>query len=356
MTNNTLEPTLDLAQRWSRLRVEQPKTRIRDAAASLGVSEAELLATTVDGHTVVRLDPRFRELLTGIPALGKVMALTRNDDVVHERKGLYEGVDTTGHAGIVLGPDIDLRIFFSEWVYGFGIQEASEQGTHRSLQFFDARGNSIHKIFVQDEHAAEAFTDLVSQYRATEQPTTLAVKPMATPVPEKSDTEIDQAGFQADWDALQDTHDFFPLLRKFGVSRTQALRLAGNQRAHRLPASVVRGLLESASNHETPVMIFVGNPGCIQIHTGLVRNIKVMGPWLNVMDPDFNLHLREDRIDSVWVVRKPTRDGVVTSVELFNAEGDNMALVFGKRKPGQTEDKGWQDLVAMLESDTAVRV
>jgi hypothetical protein len=37
-------------------------------------------------------------------------------------------------------------------------------------------------------------------------------------------------------------------------------------------------------------MCFVGNRGCIQIHTGPVKNIKIMGPWLNVMDPGFNLH------------------------------------------------------------------
>jgi hypothetical protein len=46
-----------------------------------------------------------------------------------------------------------------------------------------------------------------------------------------------------------------------------------------------------------------------------------MGPWLNVLDPGFNLHLREDLIASAWIVRKPTADGVVSSLELFDAGG-----------------------------------
>src|SRR5690348_18119092 len=29
----------------------------------------------------------------------------------------------------------------------------------------------------------------------------------------------------------------------------------------------------------------------------------------NILDPDFNMHLREDLIESAWVVRKPTTDG-----------------------------------------------
>lgn len=348
------ETAAGLAARWEVLRQEQPKIRIRDAAQALGASEAELLATTVDGTTVVRLDTRFREILNEIPALGKVMALTRNDSVVHERKGVYQGIDTTGHAGLVLGPDIDLRIFFSEWAFGFALDEKpadGKDGARRSLQFFDARGNSVHKIYAQSEDAAPAFAALVEKYRAVGQSTTLEVKPAgAGRAPGLADAAVDAVAFGAAWDALQDTHEFFPLLRKFGLERTQALRLAGPTRARALPPGSARRLLESASARELPVMIFVGNPGCIQIHTGPVNNIKVMGPWLNVLDPDFNLHLREDRIDSEWIVRKPTRDGVVTSFELFDRDGENIALVFGKRKPGQAEDPAWRDLVVETEA------
>ncbi|MCP2936632.1 hemin-degrading factor, partial [Salmonella enterica subsp. enterica serovar Typhimurium] len=84
-------------------------------------------------------------------------------------------------------------------------------------------------------------------------------------------------------------------------------------------------------------MCFVGNPGMIQIHTGPVHRIEVMGPWLNVLDPGFNLHLRQDLVDQTWIVRKPTADGVVTSVELLDAAGETIALFFGERKPGKPE-------------------
>lgn len=353
MTTTTLERPVDLAKRWAELRADQPKIRIRDAARKLGVSEAELLATTVDGQSVIRLAPRFRELLAEIPALGKVMALTRNDEAVHERKGVYEGVDMSGHAGLVVGPDIDLRIFFHDWKHAFAIQEPDEgtHGSRRSLQVFDSRGHSIHKIFVQDEAAADAFSRLVARYRADEQTTSLEIAGPAARPTDLPDGEIDVEAFRAAWDGLQDTHDFFMLLKTHKVGRTQALRLAQGARARALRPDVVRALLEQASARELPIMIFVGNPGCIQIHTGPVRNVKVMGPWLNVMDPEFNLHLREDLVQSAWLVRKPTRDGVVTSIELYNGEGDNIALIFGKRKPGQPEDAAWQQLAAKLEEE-----
>src|SRR5256885_1432567 len=79
-------------------------------------------------------------------------------------------------------------------------------------------------------------------------------------------------------------------------------------------------LLGDAAVDGLPIMVFVDSGGCIQIHTGPVHNIQPMdtpggAQWINVMDPDFNLHLRCDLIASVWAVQKPTADGVVTSVE-----------------------------------------
>jgi putative hemin transport protein len=115
----------------------------------------------------------------------------------------------------------------------------------------------------------------------------------------------------------------------------------------------VAQLLGDAAVDALPIMVFVGSGGCIQIHTGPVHNIQPLdtpggAQWINVMDPGFNLHLRCDMIASVWAVQKPTSDGVVTSVEAFDAQGELMAMFFGERKPGQHELQGWRELVAGL--------
>ena len=54
---------------------------------------------------------------------------------------------------------------------------------------------------------------------------------------------------------------------------------------------------------------------------GPIKALKATGPWFNILDPRFNLHLPEDAIPSAWVVKKPTSDGTVTSLELFDAGG-----------------------------------
>ena len=110
-------PSADLAARWSRLRGEKPALRIRDAAATLGVSEAELVVLGV-GQTATALAADWRALLADMPSVGRVMCLTRNEHCVHERHGRFEDVQVSGPHGLVLGPDIDLRLFLGSWRHG----------------------------------------------------------------------------------------------------------------------------------------------------------------------------------------------------------------------------------------------
>lgn len=332
---------------WENLLREDPKLRIRDAAVRLGVSEAELLATDC-GAGVTRLQPEWGEILKGMPALGRVMALTRNDSAVHERYGCFEQVAINGVMGLVLGPDIDLRLFLGQWKHGFAATQVLHSGTRDSLQFFDASGSAILKVYLTEDSDRAAHEVLVARWRADDQSPVLAA---AAPPPAEAvrpDSTVDIAGLRAAWAALRDTHDFFALLKKFQVSRTQALRLVGADLACPVPPGAARQTLETAAACEVPIMVFVGNRGGIQIHTGIVEHIKPMGPWLNVLDADFNLHLREDHIAQAWVVRKPTDDGEVTSLELFDSAGQTIALIFGKRKPGIPESLAWRALTAEL--------
>ncbi len=336
-----------LKEKWTALKAEQPQMRIRNAADALGVSEGELLSTNV-GESVTVLTPDFPAILSEIESLGKVMALTRNDECVHERKGVYLNGDfSSPHAQLFVGEDIDLRIFLSQWKFAFAVVE----GDKKSLQFFGKDGLAIHKIYLTKDSNEAAFDALVEKFKSDEQTAGIETEAIAPKAEEKPDSEIGVAGFQTAWKELKDTHDFFMMLRKFGVSRIQALRLAPDTTfAKKIDNEKVVTLLEQASERDLPIMVFVGNRGNIQIHTGNVKKVMWHGPWFNVMDPNFNLHLDTTRIAETWVVRKPTEDGMVTAVEVFNKEGEIIVQFFGKRKPGIPELEIWRELVAELEA------
>jgi putative hemin transport protein len=343
----------ELAARWAALREVKPQLRNRDAAAELGVSEAELIASRDDAGTF-RLRPDWLALFEALPGLGRVMALTRNENAVHERHGAYEPASFNGMVGLVLGPDIDLRIFLKAWKFGFAVEEPSRRGLMRSLQIFDRSGIAVHKIYAGDGTDMAAWRDLTTRLRAEDQAVILDIAaPMPRAVP-RDIAAIDAASLLTGWENLQDTHEFIGLLNKNDAQPTQAFRLAEGRFTRRLGNGGVRQLLNSAAQEKLPIMVFVGNPGMIQIHTGPVARVEVMGEWLNILDPDFNLHLREDRIGEVWHVEKPTSDGIVTSVEVFDAGGERIVTFFGKRKPGEPELEAWRGLAATLPAFSSI--
>lgn len=342
------EQPAGLVERWRRLREEQPMLRIRDAAAALGVSEAEIVAARC-GDGVRRLAGPWGNLIQDLPALGTVMALTRNDHAVHEKTGAYGRISILKEMGLVLNDRIDLRLILRAWQSGFAVTEAAGHGIRHSLQFFDGAGTAIHKIYLVDDSDPEAYRALVEKYLDADQSPGLRVTPAVPPKPDRPDGEIDRDSLREGWLALQDVHDFMALLTREKAGRVQAMRLIGSDLAWPVTAGAFRKALEDAAATGLPIMIFVGSPGVIQIHSGPVENLREVGPWFNVLDPDFNLHLKTDGIASAWVVRKPTRDGIVTSLEIFDDRGRQIALMFGVRKEGQPERVDWRALAESLE-------
>lgn len=349
--NSILTPDT-LRTKYEALRADHPGIRIRNAAETLGVSEIQLLILEA-GEKVTWLRPEFREILAEVKELGKVMALTRNEDCVHERKGVYLNEALRNpHVGLFVNPDIDLRIFWGPWTHAFAVTAETARGTQKSLQFFNQFGEAIHKIYLTPSSYAEKFEALVEKYRAIEQPKMISVE--AKPVPEQPlpDSEIDVEGFRKDWVNLKDTHDFYGMLKSYNLARTQALRLAptGNF-AVKVSNSASRRIVTAAAERGVEIMCFVGNTGMIQIHTGPVKHLKDYGPWFNILDPDFNLHLNESSIHESWVVRKPTEDGVVTALEVFDKDGNQIVQFFEKRKPGIPELDSWREIVAKVEEN-----
>lgn len=341
------EPGTNLRSRYAALVEANPRLRAFDAAAMLDVSEAELVAAGCIGRAT-RLKPDWKGLFERFGGLGRVMALTRNQHAVHEKVGRYEEVDVRAHGGLVLGPDIDLRLFLNRWRSGFAV----ETGTHSSLQFFDGQGRAVHKIYARDETDRMAWAGLVADFTSGVSEEPVVVTGQAPAAPERRKPKAGAEALREAWGGLKDTHDFVVMLSKLGLERLEAFRLVGRDRAEPVAAGALRRTLEAAAASGQCIMVFVPNKATIQIHTGPVVNLKSVGEWFNVMDPGFNLHLKETAIDQAWVVRKPTTDGVVTSLELFDGDGAVIAYLFGARKPGQAEAQGWRDIIEGVAAET----
>ncbi|CAI1503638.1 Hemin transport protein hemS [Serratia quinivorans] len=335
-----------LYARYQQAKIDNPGKYARDLAEILGVSEAELTHARV-GQDTRRLQADARTLLTELEQVGVTKSITRNSYAVHEQMGRYRNQHLNGHAGLILNPrELDLRLFLNQWASAFAMSETNKRGVRHSIQFFDHQGDALHKVYTTDETDLPAWMALVERHLNAENPT-LELQPADATVGNASPDadKIDQ-----EWRAMTDVHQFFQLLSRNKLTRQQAFSAVGNDLAYRVDNSALSQLLNAAMGLQNEIMIFVGNRGCVQIFTGQIERLMPQEGWINVFNRRFTLHLIEDAIAESWITRKPTKDGFVTSLELFSADGTQIAQLYGQRTEGQPEQTQWREQVAALES------
>jgi len=339
----------ELMARWQALKSDEPGLRTRDAAARLGVSEAELVHTRTDVE-VHRLDGPWDRLVASIFGLGPVMALTRNNHAVHEKVGQFEQVQVLSCTGQVQGDGMQLRLFFPHWHFGFAITEAFQKRTRCSLQFFDSAGTAVHKVYLRRRSDEHAFRELVSEYRHPDRWQRLAVTDDAAIRNERPHDDTERSNPHNQRLPRDGTRDVADTPQGWTIGRIQQLRALPEHSARRIRDDGFQVALEHAAEAGIPVKLLVGNGGALQSHTGPVRRLKQVGPWFNVLDPDFSLHLRSDGIACAWALQEQTCNSIVTSVEIFAAAGQRIASLKGQRNPGEEETSEWRALAASLSN------
>ena len=307
-------------------RLDNPKTRERDLAHQLDVTEAQLVAAHI-GFVTTRIANDPDQIIPAVKALGEVMALTRNESAVSEKVGTYNQYHSGKHAAMTLDPEIDLRLFPNRWVHAFAVEKETDQGLRRSVQIFDAAGDAVHKIHLRETSDLAAWDRLKSELATTDESDALEVEPRKSPPAPKGDPARAQE-LRDFWDGMTDTHQFMRQLPKMDMNRLGAYRIVGEPYVRRLETDAVDAMLQGIHKAGFDFMLFVGNMGCIQIHTGPIGTLKAMGPWQNILDPRFNLHLRLDHITEVYSMTKANAKGSIKSVEAFDAKGQTILQAF----------------------------
>ncbi|MBB94057.1 MAG: hemin-degrading factor [Rhodobacteraceae bacterium] len=342
MTNSTPLSAADIRSQAA----EITTMRAREKAEHLGLTEAQLVAAHV-GHGTTRIEPHPDAIMPALTALGEVMALTRNDSCVIEKVGVYDNYRSGQHATMVLNGAIDTRMFPAHWVSAFAVETPTDDGVRRSVQVFDAAGDAVHKVHLREGSSLEGWATLVETLALEDQSDVLEVAPRAPVEAARSNPDKLEI-LRTEWAKMTDTHQFLRLTSKLRMNRLGAYRIAGAPFVRRVAPDAVARAFEAVSQAGAEVMVFVGNRGCIEIHGGRCDTLKVMGPWFNVLDPGFNLHLRADHIAEVWAVTKPTQRGDAVSLEAFDAEGGLILQIFGRKTDDNDSRPAWGSIVADL--------
>ena len=280
----------------------------RAAAAALALTEAELLATACGG-LATRLVPDTHAFLAAAQSLGRAKYVVRNDHAVLERAGSIEALrPAPGGAIEARSSSFTLRLSGSPAGSAFALEEPCATGTKRSLQLFDRAGTTLVKIVLRDESAAEAFAAAVASLRH---------------------------GGRADEAPAPGQRGPAPGPRGTGAEPVRPDALAA--------------FLRRAAESSVALRLRVSNAGAALETVTPIRRVKrsSRAPWINVLDPELDVHLYEARIRSLvagdaaahgaddrrWLHWCADEASVALSAEVPRALADWVLATNGLREP-----------------------
>ncbi|MDQ7732716.1 ChuX/HutX family heme-like substrate-binding protein [Halomonas sp. SpR1] len=340
-------------------RAAQPRLPAIEIAERLAISEGELQAARL-GRDVWTLPLSPNELAAYLPQLGRVKALTRSRLAVLEQTGDYPELSGGPQTGLLLDPGgLDLRLLYTHWHWACLIRDPmpslhpmpssheEEPQWRWSLQIFNQHGCAVHKCFALENPLPRPWGVLAALGTRDTPAFTQSMPRLKRPLPEAPT-------LASEWGAMRDVHQFFTLLQRHRLERIEANQLMEGRYTRALPTHALETVLQQATQRELPLMLFVASPGCVQIRTGTLPAPQRARGWLNLFGEQFTLHLDDTAIDQVWQVSKPNRDGGVTSLEAFDAQGSLVLQLYAERQEGRAERREWRQLLDELDSQEAV--
>lgn len=249
-----------LRSRYQRLRNEHPKLRIRDAARRLGVAEADLLSLDL-GQGVFRLIPDLQGLFSRLASVGPLMVLVRNDPVVLEVTCLWASNGTKKDWMALESPG---RARLSVLTDALAESYAVDLDGRKSVQCFDQSGHALVKFFFDEGAGAVALQRVAQDLIADDQ----------------SEREVTVRFLAASDDQIQRD-----------VGQSQRLE-------DRIDASVwpsMEDWLRTSAAASSPIHIRCENSAARLEVKHRVNRIVRTGEWLNILDPEVNLHVLDAR-------------------------------------------------------------
>ena len=268
----------ELKLNWVNFQKNNPKIRIRDAAKSMGVSEADLLSTELGNDVNYLKIDNISKFIAEILKIDQIMMLTRNESVVHELTVNPLEINFVGNC-LTDKHQLPLLEFNHTILKHVFYQKKIHAGKElRSFQIFSKNGKSCIKFFLKGPNEHE-FDELGNRYNAKYNYTLLNEIRHS-----RLDSLISKNGLPND----------------FNYSSSNDLIL--KQKA-------VAIILKKCAKHQHPVEIEVFGIGVRQYFRGQIKKVVNFGLWENILDKEFNLHVLSNEIDKVLAkeIKTPER-------------------------------------------------
>ena len=250
------------------------KVRIRDAAKKLDVSEAELLSTLIEYSVDYINFDSYQNFIKKILSLDKIMLLTRSDNVVHEIIINTNDIEINQH-DLIYNKNTQnplLQIKSDDIAYTFSELKEHQGKNLFSFQFFNGYGDSIAKIYLKGK-TESLFRKIILEHKIDYD---YSIQKKQPHINKKIDCSN---SLSIEYKSIPKNATKFKASKKFD-------------------GTTLRTVMEGLAKKSISVQFHAIAPNAVQYYYGKIKNVIDYGPWINVIDKTFNIHILENKIVS----------------------------------------------------------
>jgi putative heme degradation protein len=270
-----------------------------------------------DNRASIPLWTRWDAVMEMIHSFGSVLSIGRNSHAVLGRIGAYPKVFCAPCGHCAAAADGTAEFYFGNWHRGeVSIEEKSGAWLY-AVEFFDAWGETLHKICLTPDSEFETFCEWVELNQAT-----------------GSEEEFGDSSSRGGCSAVTTPPP--------------------GENAAFLRAGAVEQLFARLIEEKNPAQAVVGNASFVQGADVRPIAMRSSGQWIFVSDERNGLHLRAGHLEEVCVQRVHWGDNASNLVvKAYEPEG-RLAVVLAP--PRETSAPDWDDFVQELVRPFQIRV
>lgn len=342
--NPSLKIDAGLSAHWFQLQRQDPKKKADEIAIELAVSEEQLISSRCgfyeENNTRLICEPI--QILSELALLGEMTYVMENAVIKHEvdavLTNIYGHKKTHSQANKPLfsPANVDVQFNFNQFKSIYAIND----GGYLSLQFFDQHGQAMYRAFMTDNSSLKNYKSLIKYYKSHNQ------RPCGTRLEfcssSKTKNGVDDLNKTPSKESFGNTVGYDD--ESIAISLSSGCIFSTS-----LGSSTIRELLEHLHKNKFSIKITVCNAAIQQAWSGVLKIKKVQGTCLRLFGKQFNLDIEASSIGHLWLVKKQSCTGEITTLEIYDKQKNYLATLEADTKENAYyESKKWEKLMSFL--------
>lgn len=299
-----------------------------------------------------RLKTDWVKLLLHLTRLGSTLFVSHQGDTSHEKLLQMYKLALSGGIASIEDQHGSLELDLRYWHCGFVTYTGhSLPSACVSLHFFDINGCLLHSIYPTlslSELGSDFLHNLYDDQPYQDEFLLPPQKPRR-----RNLRYVDTASLSGHWRHLKSCSAIPVILQKHGVSRLEAIRLLAPEFSTRLKNRSLRHLLKQISKQQLDIKLSLHNNGVRQSHLGRIQQEADLSINCRSGDAYFRLELDDKAVYSTWLVHKPVEDHTVSSLEVYNAQGELMLMLSAHLTENTQHTSPWDALLEQTKQRLA---